>query len=95
MRGTMKVIAFIEAYQQDVLEKILRHCGLWQERAPRAPPRPWLISERRPVPAHIDPDGDFLEHQRWDRWRSPSEADWAGRLTQAGFPRHPPGQGIH
>ena len=27
--GTMKVIAFIEPPQREVIEKILRHCGLW------------------------------------------------------------------
>ncbi len=32
----MKVIAFLEPPQTDVIEKILRHCGLWH--ATRAPP---------------------------------------------------------
>jgi hypothetical protein len=36
--GQMKVIAFIEPPRGDVIEKILRHCGLWQPSAPRAPP---------------------------------------------------------
>jgi putative transposase len=36
--GRMKVIAFIEPPQGEVIEKILRHCGLWQASAPRAPP---------------------------------------------------------
>jgi len=35
-QGQMKVIAFIEPPQGDVLEKILRHCGLWH--CSRAPP---------------------------------------------------------
>jgi hypothetical protein len=26
----MRIISFIEARQQAVIEKILRHCGLWQ-----------------------------------------------------------------
>jgi len=34
--GTMKEIAFIEPPQADVIEKILRHCGLWH--CSRAPP---------------------------------------------------------
>ncbi len=34
----MKVVAFIEPPQADVIEEILKHCGLWQPRAPRAPP---------------------------------------------------------
>ena len=36
--GQMKVVAFIEPPQGDVIEDILKHCGLWQARAPRAPP---------------------------------------------------------
>ncbi len=36
--GRMKVIAFIEPPQADVIEKILRHCGLWNPSSPRAPP---------------------------------------------------------
>ena len=35
--GTMKVVAFIEPPQGDVIEKILRHCGLWNPPA-RPPP---------------------------------------------------------
>ncbi len=36
--GQMKVIAFIEPPQADVIEKILRHCGLWRPSTPRPPP---------------------------------------------------------
>ena len=43
--GQMKVVAFIEPRapergdgRADVIEKILRHCGLWRSSAPRAPP---------------------------------------------------------
>jgi len=35
----MTVVAFIEPPQGDVIEKILRHCGLWQPSTPRPPPR--------------------------------------------------------
>jgi hypothetical protein len=34
----MKVVAFIEPPQGEVIEKILRHCGLWNPSSPRAPP---------------------------------------------------------
>ena len=34
----MKIIAFIERHQTEVIEKILRHCGLWEESPARAPP---------------------------------------------------------
>ena len=36
--GAMKVIAFIEPPQGDVIERILRHCGLWTPSTPRPPP---------------------------------------------------------
>ena len=36
--GQMKVVAFIESSQGAVIEKILRHCGLWQPSTPRPPP---------------------------------------------------------
>ena len=36
--GQMKVVSFIEPPQADVIEQILRHCGLWQSTTPRAPP---------------------------------------------------------
>ena len=41
----MKVVSFIERRQRDIVEKILRHCGLWEgplrtQASARAPPRP-------------------------------------------------------
>ncbi len=36
--GEMKIIAFIERRQRAVVEKILRHCGLWEEESDRDPP---------------------------------------------------------
>ena len=36
--GQTKVTAFVEPPQADVIEKILRHCGLWHPSTPRAPP---------------------------------------------------------
>ena len=35
----MQVVSFIEPPQTDVIEAILKHCGLWQSRSPRAPPQ--------------------------------------------------------
>jgi hypothetical protein len=48
--GQMKVVAFLEPPQADVIEKILRHGGLWCPWSPRAPP----AEDGR---VH-DPDGD-------------------------------------
>jgi hypothetical protein len=38
--GEMKIVSFIEPPQSEVIEKILRHCGLWKTSAPRGPPDP-------------------------------------------------------
>ena len=40
--GEMRIISFIE--EELVIEKILRHCGLWKQQAPRPP------SEEKPPP---------------------------------------------
>jgi hypothetical protein len=56
----MKIISFIEQHQEDVIEKILSHCGLldslnmdseggWTEPAPRSPP-PKLPDEPESIP---------------------------------------------
>ncbi len=36
--GKMKIVSFIEKCQPTVLEKILRHCGMWKENKQRPPP---------------------------------------------------------
>jgi hypothetical protein len=55
----MRVIAFIERRQRDVIRKILEHCGLWEEpRAPaRAPPTPACaasVAAGRPAQAPLE-----------------------------------------
>ncbi len=38
--GTMAIVSFIEKRDQaDVIEKILKHCGLWHQPTSRAPPQ--------------------------------------------------------
>jgi len=45
--GTMKIIALIDRSRQpEVVEKILRHCGLWREAKPRAPPATPLVAPK-------------------------------------------------
>jgi len=68
--GTMKIIAFIEARQEEVIRKRLQHCGLWHDPPPRAPARPsppsrpsGLVPQRDPG-FSVEPDPDFLEHAR-------------------------------
>jgi hypothetical protein len=58
--GVMKVVAFIEPPQADVIEKILRHCGLWPPSSPRAPP----VGDRL---VH-DPEDASDEPRFDDRW---------------------------
>jgi len=41
----MRIVAFIERHQTEVIEKILRHCGLWEDQAARAPPSPAVAVE--------------------------------------------------
>ncbi|MDG1809082.1 MAG: hypothetical protein P8I27_14410, partial [Pirellulaceae bacterium] len=65
--GAMKIISFIERRQSDVIQRILRHCGLWQgfirtHASPRAPPaKPPLPTV--PCEFELVPDGEFLEAQ--------------------------------
>lgn len=48
--GQMKIISFIERHQHEVIERILRHCGLW-EGAIRT-----LASARAPPPTRHPAD---------------------------------------
>ena len=45
--GKMKIISFIEKCQPAVIERILRHCGMWKETVQRPPPtkKPTAIKE--------------------------------------------------
>ncbi len=43
--ATMKVLSFIEPPQEAVIEKILHHCGLWEEPA-RGPPAQGSTADR-------------------------------------------------
>jgi hypothetical protein len=46
--GEMKIISFINTCQADVVEKILRHCGLWKEAVSRPPPVVSRVAEGEP-----------------------------------------------
>ena len=67
----MKVISFIEARQEDVIAKILKHCGVW-EQASRGPPNPTADSaapDHRPAPVEcqMELDPDFIEQLRLEQ----------------------------
>ena len=53
--GAMEVIAFIEPPHGGVIERILRHCGLWRGASPRAPPgdSPLQPAEGEESPAEV------------------------------------------
>jgi len=61
--GAMKIIAFIEARQEEVIRKILRHCGLWHDPPPRAPPKPSSPSPPQGIAPPRDP-GLTLDRRR-------------------------------
>ena len=61
----MKIISFIESGQRDIVEKILRHCGLWEGplrtlATARAPPGPAdsdrELAEPRELQLVLDPE---------------------------------------
>ena len=64
--GTMRVVSFIERHQSDVIEQILRHCGLWDPPGARDPPRgrdpgpdPGSSPSAEP---EVELDPEYLEH---------------------------------
>ena len=66
---TMKIIAFIEGHQKDVIRKILEHCGLWQDPpasspAPKPARAPPPSSPAPPGEPTREPDAEYLEYAR-------------------------------
>ncbi len=62
--GRMRVISFIERRQREVIEQILRHCGLWDPLPLRGPPSepPAGTSSMSSDGRQFEPDGDY---QQW------------------------------
>jgi hypothetical protein len=59
--GTMKVIALIDRSRQpEVVEKILRHCGLWREPTQRGPP---VVSAAQSQPRGLTYDFGFFDRE--------------------------------
>ena len=63
--GEMKVISFIERNQREVIERILRHCGLWEGpirtlAGPRGPPGSSEESVDEPRELQLVLDPEFL-----------------------------------
>jgi hypothetical protein len=62
----MKIISFIERCQADVIERILRHCGLWEGAlrtlaCARAPPHGSPRDPNEPRDLELVPDPEFRE----------------------------------
>ncbi len=81
--GEMKVIAFIEPRapersdgRADVIEKILKHCGLWRESSPRPPPK----EEGLVYVPDDEGDGwsdlDFVPDPDWEHEPLSSDVPW-------------------
>jgi hypothetical protein len=67
--GQMKIISFIERRQQEAIERILRHCGLWEGplrtlATARAPPPAPAPSPTESGELELVPDEEFLEFRR-------------------------------
>lgn len=58
--GAMTIVAFVEQKDQaDVIERILKHCQLWNDYPPRAPPKPAAAREFELEVEYVDFD-EFL-----------------------------------
>ena len=87
---TMKIIACIEAGQDEVIRKILEHCGLWRGPLPRALPRATSSATSKPVhtlsavrmlPASacanlVEMDPDYIERLRRENQADHLEVPW-------------------
>jgi len=62
--GTMRVISFIERRQRDVIERILRHCELWDPPTRGPPAADEAAGEAGDLQVELDP-----EYQQW-LWES-------------------------
>jgi len=76
--GQMKIVSFIEHCQADVIERILRHVGLWEGplrtlATARAPPPAPAPSPLESGELELVPDEEFLEFRR----REGQETSWA------------------
>ena len=84
--GAMRIISFIERCQADLIERILRHCGLWEgplrsNAGPRAPPERPQRAPTEPPGLHFEPDPEFLESEYRDsQANGAAGADASGEL---------------
>ena len=81
--GQMKVVAFIEPPQSDVIEKILRHCGLWfASSSPRARrPKTSTSTTRTATGRVIPPPRNLGNAPSWTRTPSGRPSDFPRRRS--------------
>jgi hypothetical protein len=70
----MKIVSFIEAHQGPVIERILRHCGLWKPPAARGPPRRAGKAVGR-LRQYADSNGVEMDEDYWEHVRREREAE--------------------
>ena len=76
----MKIISFVEARQEEVIRKIIKHRGLWHDQPPRAPPP----AATKPVHAQrqsnsiptVEMDPEYLEHLHRESMSDQLELPW-------------------
>ena len=66
--GQLKIVSFIERRQADVIERILRHCRVWEgplrtNAGPRAPPNQSQPVSPVPADPQFVPDPEYLESE--------------------------------
>lgn len=77
MRRNHEIISFIEARQEEVIRKILQHCGLRHDPPARAPPQSASTSQPVGAITELDPgftgeaDRDFLDHLHREEFDQP------------------------
>ena len=80
--GRMRIIAFVEARQDEVIRKVLQRCGLWHDPPPRAPPTLLRRTDRAGGRAGsgaantVEIDPDFLEHLHRESQADRDEHPW-------------------
>jgi len=86
--GTMRIVSFIEARQEDLIRDILKHCGLWHDAPPRAPPKPAnnpcssaaVARGSSAAGNSVEIDPDYLEHLHHEQFEQP-DLPWDDTTT--------------
>ncbi len=72
----MKFISFIEKHQADVIERILKNCGLWQDYRNRGPPKQPVDQDLILELQYFNCESRAGGETGRPKWRQSSEAEW-------------------